>query len=126
MTMHLVHPSLTTTGKRRGAKKFRNSSTAQQSRSNTDNWNKLLAKYDVKPVASKKSKFTEYVPPKPVYRGAGEKIGQSLPFTGGTCPKPAEKVYTGTAIIGIGTMHKSNAVPIFSEDQAKDISKMRR
>ena len=34
--------------------------------------------------------------------------------------------YTGTKMIGIGTMHKSNAVPIFSEDSAKEISSMRR
>jgi hypothetical protein len=27
---------------------------------------------------------------------------------------------------GIGTMHKSNAVPIFSDEQAVDIAKMRR
>jgi len=35
-------------------------------------------------------------------------------------------MYTGTNIIGIGTLHKSNAVPIFSEQEAKDISAMRR
>lgn len=34
--------------------------------------------------------------------------------------------YTGDAMIGISTMHKSNAVPVFSPDHAKDISKMRR
>ena len=34
--------------------------------------------------------------------------------------------YTGDKILGIGTMHKSNAVPVFSDDEAKDISKMRR
>jgi hypothetical protein len=34
--------------------------------------------------------------------------------------------YTGTKIIGIGTMHKSNAVPVFSDDEAKSISSMRR
>ena len=34
--------------------------------------------------------------------------------------------YTGTKIIGIGTMHKSNAVPIFSDEEARDISTMRR
>jgi hypothetical protein len=28
--------------------------------------------------------------------------------------------------VGIGTMHKSNAVPIFSDQEAKDISSMRR
>jgi hypothetical protein len=40
--------------------------------------------------------------------------------------KAPDKVYTGTAIKGIGTMHKSNAVPIFSNEQAEDIAKMRR
>jgi len=39
---------------------------------------------------------------------------------------PARKVYTGDKIIGIGTLHKSNAVPIFSDEEAKDIAKMRR
>ena len=34
--------------------------------------------------------------------------------------------YTGDKILGIGTMHKSNAVPIFTDQQAKDISTMRR
>jgi hypothetical protein len=44
----------------------------------------------------------------------------------GFAAKPQEKIYTGTKVKGIGTMHKSNAVPIFSDDEAKDISKMRR
>lgn len=35
-------------------------------------------------------------------------------------------VYTGNAMIGIATLHKSNAVPVFSEQDAQDISKMRR
>jgi len=37
--------------------------------------------------------------------------------TGGldTCTKPIHgKVYTGTKMLGIGTLHKSNAVPIFT------------
>lgn len=34
--------------------------------------------------------------------------------------------YTGDKIIGIGTLHKSNAVPVFSDDEAKDLAKMRR
>jgi hypothetical protein len=43
-----------------------------------------------------------------------------------TCVKPQDTEYTGTKIKGIGTMHKSNAVPVFSDEEAKDISKMRR
>jgi hypothetical protein len=44
----------------------------------------------------------------------------------GACAKKPSPVYTGTKMIGIGTMHKSNMVPIFSDDEAKDISRMRR
>ena len=34
--------------------------------------------------------------------------------------------YTGTLIKGIGTLHKSNAVPIINEQEAKDLATMRR
>jgi hypothetical protein len=34
--------------------------------------------------------------------------------------------YTGTAMLGIGTLHKSNAVPIFSSEDAKEQARMRR
>jgi hypothetical protein len=44
---------------------------------------------------------------------------------GDTFKKPIP-IYTGDAMIGIGTLHKSNAVPIFSTDEAKEISRMRR
>lgn len=37
-----------------------------------------------------------------------------------------EKIYTGTLITGIATMHKSNAVPIINKEQAIDIANMRR
>ncbi len=37
-----------------------------------------------------------------------------------------EKFYTGKRLIGIATMHKSNSVPVFSQEEAIDISKMRR
>jgi len=44
----------------------------------------------------------------------------------GPCTVKQTPTYTGTKIIGIGTMHKSNAVPIFSDEEAKEISSMRR
>jgi hypothetical protein len=44
---------------------------------------------------------------------------------GGTTAKVA-KTYTGDQILGISAMHKSNLVPVFSQEQAQDISKMRR
>lgn len=37
-----------------------------------------------------------------------------------------EQRYTGTEIIGIATMHKSNAVPVRKKEDAEDIARMRR
>ena len=65
----------------------------------------------------------------PVVRGVYVRETQKIKSldTGlGVATKPAPKVYTGTAIKGIATMHKSNAVPVFTDEQAKDISSMRR
>lgn len=44
----------------------------------------------------------------------------------GTCGRREPMKYTGTLIKGIAVMHKSNAVPIIDEQQAKDIARMRR
>jgi hypothetical protein len=46
-------------------------------------------------------------------------------FNGGTKPIQGMK-YTGTKLLGIGVMHKSNSVPVFSQDEAIEISTMRR
>lgn len=37
-----------------------------------------------------------------------------------------EKQYTGDKLLGIATMHKSNAVPVFRKEDAEDIARMRR
>ncbi len=50
----------------------------------------------------------------------------SLDTLQGSTALPDKKVYTGTLIKGIATMHKSNAVPVIDEEQMKDISRMRR
>lgn len=38
----------------------------------------------------------------------------------------SKNTYTGDQMIGIAAMHKSNLVPIFTTDSAKDVSTMRR
>jgi hypothetical protein len=46
---------------------------------------------------------------------------------GDTCTKPVYgKVYTGDKMLGIGTLHKSNAVPVFRQEEAEEMAKMRR
>lgn len=84
-------------------------------------WQKLLQKYETKTVSRNVKPMAQV---KPFVRET-PKIA-SLPFSGGACPKKATPVYTGSAIKGIGTMHKSNAVPVFSDEQAIEIATMRR
>lgn len=43
---------------------------------------------------------------------------------GNPTPKRESPVYTGTLVKGIATMHKSNAVPVISQKEAEEISKM--
>jgi hypothetical protein len=51
---------------------------------------------------------------------------RSAPDTVGAAPRVESPQYTGTLVKGIGTMHKSNAVPIIDEQHMKDIARMRR
>lgn len=37
-----------------------------------------------------------------------------------------EMKYTGDKLVGIATMHKSNMVPVFKQEDAEDIARMRR
>lgn len=50
----------------------------------------------------------------------------SSPETAGVAARVEAPRYTGTLVKGIGTMHKSNAVPIIDEEQMKDLASMRR
>lgn len=88
-------------------------------------WEAILKKYDTKPVAKRATKVATPVVSKPFIR---ETVRYPSLNSGlGNATKPIQgKVYTGSAIIGIGTLHKSNAVPVFSSDEAVEISKMRR
>ena len=60
------------------------------------------------------------------FRGSDKKIPSLQTVTPAETFKRQTNVYTGGNMIGIATMHKSNSVPVFSEDDAKDISRMRR
>jgi hypothetical protein len=60
------------------------------------------------------------------FRGADKKIPSKITTGPADTFKHQTCSYTGDKIIGIATMHKSSAVPVFSKDEAVDISKMRR
>lgn len=62
----------------------------------------------------------------PVYHRRDTPDIPSLDTGLGVATKREPLVYTGTELIGIGQLHKSNAVPIFRQEDAQDIARMRR
>lgn len=128
MTMHLAHPALTTLGKRKGKQKFRNADQASKERKLATEWATMQAKWDKlygKPSTVKKSNAKLIMPSVPAGRDTKHIPSIDTGVKGAVTVKQSMQ-YTGDKIIGIGTMHKSNAVPIFNDEAAKDISKMRR
>lgn len=127
--MHLAHPSLSMGGKRKGKVKFRNSAEAQKARQLEADWKELQKKWDVEAEDKKRKRALAaepltYTLSAPVGRSTSNHIPSRVTEGGSTAA--VHKVYTGNKILGIGTMHKSNAVPIFSDEQAVEISRMRR
>jgi hypothetical protein len=129
MTMHIVGPWLSTNGKKKGKVKFKSAEEAKRSRELDKSWKELLKRQGVEQDEKKRiralaaetlsyklsipaDRSTKHIPS----RNTGDGIASVKQI-----PK-----YTGTKMLGIGTMHKSNAVPIFSDDEAKSISSMRR
>jgi hypothetical protein len=123
MTMHLVHPSLSLTGKKRGKQKFASAAHAAKARELDADWAALMAKWGPGKVAPAKKQKLEYNLNVPAERSTRHIPSRD---TGGNAVLAPAKVYTGTKVMGIATMHKSNAVPVFSDQEAIDISNMRR
>ena len=130
MTMHLHHPSLSLNGKKKGKVKFRNAEEARKSRDLDASWKELQAKWGVEAEEKKRKRALNAEPLSyKLSAPAGRSNTSHIPSRGdgvGAATLPPAKVYTGTKIKGIGTMHKSNAVPIFSDEEAVAIANMRR
>ena len=131
MSMHLHHPSLSMTGKRKGKVKFRNAAEAQRARDLDASWKGILKAQGVAAEDKKRRRALaaeplQYNLSSPTDRASTRHIPSlDTGHTGAVRTKDIPK-YTGTKILGIGTMHKSNAVPVFSQEEAHDIATMRR
>ena len=119
MTMHMLPVYYTTTNTRRRKKKNKTKSMIAAELEHE----KFLKRMGVKKPTARVAQSVEQ-------RFCKPKVVGSIPSSGTTkwesCVKKPEKVYTGTEIIGIGQMHKSNAVPIRRKEDAKSLANMRR
>ena len=132
MSMHLVGPALTMTGKKRGKKKWPSAEHKRKAEEAEQQWKDLQKKWAVEADDKRKKRALSAPPLSSSYslkipdgRNTTAHI-KSRDTGGGNATLKAPNVYTGTKVKGIATMHKSNAVPVFSDEAAVEISKMRR
>ena len=129
MTMHMCGPALSLNGKKKGKFKYRNAEEAKKARELDAEWKELLKRQGVE--AEERRRRRALIAEPLVYNltGTTDRAGTAhIPSrdTGGIAALAPPKVYTGTKVKGIATMHKSNAVPVFSDEEAIEISRMRR
>ena len=118
MTMHLLPVYFTST---KFSRKGRKRKFTQKQQNAQREHEKFLKKMGVTGVESNKG--IHDIPDYKENIRSTAKTSDSVPDNGSR--KRAQQ-YTGTFIQGIATMHKSNAIPIINEEQAKDIARMRR
>lgn len=128
MTMHIAHPSLSLMGKRKGKQKFKSAEAKRLQEALARDWDQIKRKHgvqeDAKRTRAMSAETLQYSLSAPPGRSTSTHIPSRVTEGGSTAP--VHKVYTGTKVLGIATMHKSNAVPVFAEEEAKEISRMRR
>ena len=130
MSMHLHHPSLSLNGKKRGKVKFRNAEEARKARELDTSWKELQKKWEVDADEKKRKRAMAaeplvYTLTSPPGRSTSNHIASRNTGDGIAATKATQQ-YTGTKMLGIGVMHKSNSVPIFSDQEAIEIATMRR
>ena len=114
----IIHPHIPKRKKRKPSAKAR----ALQA-----NWQTILEKYDVKTVVPKTDKlYTGNKNGRILRPGSDTRSIPSIDHGVGVAVKRQQNTYTGDAMIGIGQLHKSNAVPVFKQEDAVDLAKMRR
>ena len=132
MSMHLEGPWLSTTGKKKGPKKWASAEAKRKAQQLQAEWEVCLG--TIKKMAPK---FSGNTRPEPKPTGVlttsprippGRETPQIASLDTGwvACTKKSDTIYTGEKVLGISVLHKSNGVPVFSQEEVIDISKMRR
>jgi hypothetical protein len=117
-------------GKKRGKVKFRNAAEAARARELDASWKELLKSQGIEAEEKRRTRAMKAEPLQyklsaPVGRETARIASRDTGHSGAVRTKDIPQ-YTGTKILGIGTMHKSNAGPVFSNEEAHDIATMRR
>jgi hypothetical protein len=129
MSFHLEGPWLSTTGKKKGPKKWASAEAKRKSQQAEETWSALLKRQGIETETRKKSRALTSgvlttgprIPPgRETVRIASLDTGMVA------CTKKEDMRYSGSAVLGIAVQHKSCLQPIFNEEAAKDSASMRR
>jgi hypothetical protein len=107
--------------------KFKSAEQAQSHRELNKSWEDLTKKYTaLKSFSSSITKVqkTNSLSTKP-HKSNKDSI-PSLVTLGGSAVLKVNQAYTGTKMLGVAVLHKSNAVPVFSTEEIIDVARMRR
>jgi len=91
-----------------------------------ENWLKSIEDLKPKRINANSKIISKTVPSPKIPPGRETPRYQSLDTGFVPLTKNIPFSYTGDKMKGVATMHKSNAVPVFSDKEAKEISSMRR
>jgi|TARA_R110002051_G_scaffold235820_1_gene297207 hypothetical protein len=104
--------------------KIENSKRNREALANHKKWLEAQG-LDLKTLRKRLKNFKGYNIPDYTSDPNYPKLGNKIPVSGGS--KKEQMHYSGERkLLGIGTMHKSNLVPIWDQESAEEISKMRR
>ena len=124
MSMHLLPAYWTTT---RTSKKKKPNARVQKAQEEHDKWLIKRGLHPSQRSVAQPGSASGLGPEGREFKSLrSDQIPLSNKIPTGVAPKPEKKLYTGTEIIGIATMHKSNMVPIRNKKSAEEVAKMRR
>lgn len=128
MTMHLTHPSLSMSGKRKGKVKFRNADEARKSRELAAEWEQKQKEWAKLSTPVTKKKVFKPAPSLSPQIPSGRFTSNHIPsrVTPGGSTAPVHREYTGNQVLGVTIIHKSCLQPVFSQQEAIDAANMRR
>ena len=131
MSMHLLPPMYSTTGKKKGKKKFASAEHARKARDLDESWKELQQKWGIEAEEKKRARalaapslsgnYSLKIP-----EGRNTTAHIKSVDTGGNATLAPAKIYTGDQVLGVTVLHKSCLQPVFSKQDAIDAARMRR
>jgi hypothetical protein len=127
MTMHLLPPMYSTTGRKRGKTKYRSAEAKRQAEQLEREWAALKSRHGVTDTKRKAAPAAVRLPTQgPAHTRTNDAVPSLRSWDTGAATVKQSQQYTGDQVLGVTVIHKSCLQPVFSQQEAIDAAKMRR